>query len=135
MRVSFPHMKNKNTGNYRNNERFVSLLDNCRELRKSLTDAEQLLWYFLRNRRFQNFKFRRQHQFGSYILDFYCPELKVVIELDGGQHYGKEIQERDLARDAYLRSQGIKVLRFSNNEVFKETEAVLMKIWETFYPD
>ncbi|MBC3807183.1 endonuclease domain-containing protein [Undibacterium seohonense] len=99
----------------------------AREMRKKMPTAEQLLWYVLRNRRVAGAKFRRQHPVGRYILDFYCVEKKLAVELDGGQH--SEQQNYDQQRDAYLKKQGIEVLRFWNNQMLLETEAVLEVIY------
>lgn len=99
----------------------------AREMRKKMPTAEQLLWYLLRNRRMAGAKFRRRHAIGRYILDFYCVEKKLAIELDGGQH--SEQQTYDQHRDAYLEQQGIEVLRFWNNQMLLETEAILEVIY------
>jgi very-short-patch-repair endonuclease len=99
----------------------------AREMRGRMTDAEALLWQFLRNRRIAGAKFRRQHPVGRYILDFYCDEKKLGIELDGGQH--AEAVDYDARRDAWLNMQGIRVLRFWNNQVLTETEAVMEAIY------
>jgi adenine-specific DNA-methyltransferase len=101
----------------------------AREMRSRMTDAEALLWMLLRNRRIAGAKFRRQHPVGRYILDFYCDEKKLGVELDGGQH-GEAIAY-DEKRDAWLRSQGILVLRFWNNQMLAETEAVMETIYLT----
>jgi len=103
------------------------ILSHARELRKNQTDAEQLLWEVLRAKRFMDLKFRRQHTVAPYILDFYCDALKLVIELDGGQH--AEQQAYDQARTAFLEGKGMTVLRFWNNQVLAETEAVLGAIY------
>ncbi len=105
------------------------LLKNARLLRKSLTDAEQLLWSILRARRFLDLKFRRQHPIAPYILDFYCHELKLAIEIDGGQHNTDAGRAADEKRSLFLIQQGITVLRFWNNEVLQQTDAVLEKIY------
>ena len=105
------------------------LLKNARMLRKSLTDAEQLLWSLLRARRFLDLKFRRQHPIAPYILDFYCHELKLAIEIDGGQHNTDAGRAADEKRSLFLIQQGITVLRFWNNEVLQQTDAVLEKIY------
>ena len=96
-----------------------------RELRRCGTDAERLLWYLLRAKRFQGYKWRRQHPQPPYVLDFYCHAAKLVVELDGGQH----TSESDKARTRYLESRGLTVLRFWNNQVLNETEAVAMAIF------
>jgi very-short-patch-repair endonuclease len=99
----------------------------AREMRSRMTDAEALLWILLRNRRIAGAKFMRQHPVGRYILDFYCDEKKLGVELDGGQH--GEAVEYDQLRDDWLRAQGIQVLRFWNNQMLTETEALLEVIY------
>ncbi|MFO1422920.1 MAG: DUF559 domain-containing protein [Candidatus Competibacteraceae bacterium] len=100
----------------------------ARELRRQQTDAESLIWMLLRDRRLAGCKFRRQHPVAPYILDFYCHEAKLAVELDGGQH--AENHAYDAERDAFLQAQGIRVLRFWNNQVLAETEGVLEVIWQ-----
>jgi adenine-specific DNA-methyltransferase len=100
----------------------------ARELRGRMTDAEALLWQLVRNRRLAGAKFRRQHPVGRFILDFYCPEKKLAIELDGGQH--AEAFAYDRSRDEWLRIRGIRVLRFWNNQMLLETDAVAEKIYQ-----
>jgi very-short-patch-repair endonuclease len=99
-------------------------LDTAKSLRTAGTDAEHKLWYHLRARRLGGFKFRRQHPVPPYVVDFYCDELKLVIELDGSQHS----QEVDSARTQALERQGLLVLRFWDNRVLQEIEAVLEAI-------
>jgi very-short-patch-repair endonuclease len=99
----------------------------ARALRQRLTDAEKLLWRHLRNRGLGGWKFRRQYPVGPYIVDFICPEKNIVIEIDGGQHAANEAL--DLQRSAFLNKMGYRVLRFWNNEVLQETEAVLEAIF------
>ena len=82
----------------------------ARELRKNLTDAERMLWAALRLRQIEGYKFRRQRPIGPYIVDFVCLEKSLVIEVDGGQHEGQLVH--DTSRDAWLESQGYRVLRF-----------------------
>jgi len=105
----------------------------ARELRRHGTDAEARLWYLLRARRLGGFKFRRQHSLPPYVLDFYCAEQRLAVELDGGQHV--EAAARDGQRDAFLQAQGIRVLRFWNDAVFKETTHVLEAIWRALNED
>lgn len=96
----------------------------ARKLRNNLTDAEKHLWYVLRAENL-SYKFRRQAQIGKYIVDFVCYEKKLIIEIDGGQHFeSKEDQERD----AWLRAQGFTVQRFWNNEVLENRDGVVEKI-------
>ena len=98
-----------------------------RALRNNMSDAEQAMWHFLRGRQISGLKFRRQHPFADYILDFVCPEVKLVIEIDGGQH-GQQAKY-DENRTQKLQTAGFRVLRFWNNEVLKEMESVKEKIW------
>jgi type I site-specific restriction-modification system R (restriction) subunit len=107
---------------------FAGLKEQARELRNKQTDAEALLWELLRNRKLAGAKFRRQHQFGEYIADFYCAEAKLVVECDGAPHRMPERQKVDQKRDAYLKSQGLTVLRFENSEVLSNSESILEKI-------
>ena len=100
----------------------------ARELRVSQTSAEKLLWELLRNRQLGGFKFRRQHQFGEYLADFYCRDASLVIECDGMVHDRNEQWQHDRDRDAYMLSQGIRVLRFSNDRVLNDTASVLEEI-------
>lgn len=95
----------------------------ARALRKNQTDAEKLLWNHLRARQLHGYKFRRQVPIGRYIVDFTCPSLKLVIELDGSQHMNNV--PYDDRRTSFLTSQGYKVTRFWNNEVLEQTDSVL----------
>lgn len=94
-------------------------------LRTNMTDAEQILWHFLRSRRFYDNKFRRQAQIDYYIVDFVCYDKKLVIELDSGQHLEPEKLEYDKKRTEYLNGEGFKVIRFYNTDVLKNLESVL----------
>ena len=98
-----------------------------RRLRNNMSDAEQALWHLLRGHQICGLKFRRQHPFDDFILDFVCLENKLVIEVDGGQHGGRA--EYDENRTQILQAAGFRVLRFWNNEVLKEIESVKEKIW------
>ncbi|WP_425491670.1 HsdR family type I site-specific deoxyribonuclease [Haloferula luteola] len=102
----------------------------AREMRADATTAEELLWSLVRDRQLSEAKFRRQHQFGEYITDFFCNEAKLVVECDGESHNTPERQKLDRQRDAYLKSQGLTVLRFENSEVLSNPEQVLRKIAE-----
>ena len=105
-----------------------TLLARRRRLRRDSTDAEAALWRHLRGRRFAGFKFRRQHPCGTFILDFFCPERALAIELDGGQHYTPQTQAYDARRTAYLVSRGIRVLRFPSDVMLREPTSVLAVI-------
>ena len=95
-------------------------------LRKTATDAENLLWYRLRNRQLLDLKFRRQRPIGKYIADFAGLEIGLVIELDGGQHAEQLAHDEQRAQD--MKALGFRTLRFWDNEVLKETDAVMEKI-------
>lgn len=98
--------------------------DRSRDLRRNATDAERKLWSHLRARQLCGFKFRRQHAIGSYIVDFYCHEAGLVVELDGGGHAEAFQAEYDAERSLRLESRGIKVLRFWNNDVMRNIEGI-----------
>ena len=99
-----------------------------RELRHSLTAAEATLWKNLQRSQLAGKKFRRQHSVGAYVLDFYCPECRLAVELDGQGHFDPVRSERDLLRSQYLASLNIRVVRFENRAVFENLEAVLHQI-------
>ncbi len=104
-------------------------LGRARELRKNMTEAEQLLWKHLRAHRMDGYKFKRQQPIGRYIVDFICFSAHCIVEADGGQHL--EQSEYDAGRDAWLKSQGFTVLRFWNNDILTNTEGVLETIVAT----
>src|ERR1700739_4124085 len=103
------------------------LFANARLLRRNMTHAELKLWSYLKDKPL-GFKFRRQHPLGIYIADFYCHWAKLVIELDGRIHERTGIKENDKVRQKILEDEGLKVLRFSNEEVFNDIDTVLDKI-------
>jgi very-short-patch-repair endonuclease len=100
--------------------------DLARRLRRQGTEAERLLWNRLRGRQLAGFKFRRQHALWPYVVDFLCLEPKLVIEIDGGQH--AEQAHQDARRTKYLQALGYRVIRFWNNEVLRDPEAVVGSI-------
>ena len=100
----------------------------ARALRQAMTPAEKILYAALRGRKLAGLKFRRQHPFGQYILDFYCVEKKLVVEADGGGHLEPEQIAWDEARSEYLAEQGILILRFPNHQILNELENVLDQI-------
>ena len=106
------------------------LLKISRTLRKNQTPWEHELWQYLRANRFYGVQFKRQARLGNYIVDFYCANKKLVIELDGGQHIEPEVEVMDAKKQSYLENEGFTVLRFWNNEVDKNLEGVLEKIKE-----
>ena len=101
----------------------------ARELRKPQTPAETTLWNLLRNRNLK-YKFRRQHPIDFFIIDFYCAEAKLLIEIDGSSHLEKEQQGYDQARTEYLEARGYKVIRFTNDNVRYNIHAVVTAIME-----
>jgi len=110
----------------------------ARLLRRGATSTEKELWHHLRNRKPAGAKFRRQQCFGSYILDFYCAEKKLNIEIDGGQHDMPQQRQHDEKRRAFLCGQGIKTLRFWNSQIRENLPGVLerirMELGETHSP-
>lgn len=109
------------------------LVENARKLRVNMTDAERRLWHSLRGRRLSGFKFRRQYVVGEYILDFYCHDAKLAVELDGGGHAEPGAQDRDERRTEILRQQGIEVVRFWNHDVLLRTEIVLGELMKQLH--
>ena len=101
-----------------------------KKLRHFQTEVEKVFWVYVRNRQFFGMKFFRQYSIGSYILDFYCPALKLAVELDGGQHTECKHRKYDDARSEYLKAQGIEVLRFWNHDVLLDIDSVLVKMME-----
>ena len=105
------------------------LLEFAKTMRTNATDAEQLMWQLLRAKRFMNLKFRRQHVIAPYIVDFYCHELGLVIELDGNQHGTDDAIEYDTERTNFLEALGLTVVRYWNDDVLSRTEVVLEDLW------
>ena len=101
----------------------------AKRLRKKPTPHEAKFWKLLRDRRFEEFKFRRQHPIDRYVLDFYCPKAKLAIELDGSGHGFPSREKTDRIRDQFFESKGIKVLRFWNHQLGDELEAIRFEIW------
>jgi very-short-patch-repair endonuclease len=100
------------------------------ELRKNITEAEKLLWSKLRRKQLKDSQFYRQRIIGNYIVDFYCPKSKLIIEVDGGQHYSNIGNKKDRMRDNYLKGLGMQILRVSDREVFKNLEGIIEKVYE-----
>jgi very-short-patch-repair endonuclease len=95
-----------------------------------MTDAERQLWEKIRMRQLKGYHFYRQKPIGDYIVDFFCPKAKLVIEIDGSQHLVGEAVEYDRIREDFLSNLGLRVLRFNNREVLKNTEEVIERIGE-----
>ena len=107
-----------------------NLKEPARTLRKEMTDAERTLWSFLRGKKILGIQFYRQKPIGPYIVDFYAPAAKLVIEADGSQHLEPEHILADEVRDSFLAEQGLLVLRFDNCSILKKTDAVLEKVYQ-----
>jgi len=107
------------------------LKDFRKDLRNNATDAEKQLWQYIKGSRL-GMKIRRQHSIGNYIVDFYCPEAKLIIELDGEYHFTEAGIEYDKQRTAYLTSLGFMMIRFENKEVFERIGFVLAEIKKAF---
>ena len=93
-----------------------------------MTDAERKLWSNIRMKQLNDYQFFRQKPVGAYIVDFYCPKARLVIEVDGGQHYTDEGRASDLKRDKLLQSFGLKVIRFSDTDVLNNIEGVIERL-------
>ena len=102
----------------------------ARNLRSNMTDAEQLVWSKVRRKQLGDLQFYRQKNIGRYIVDFYCPKGKLILEIDGGQHYEREGMKKDHQRDSYLHGLGLNVLRFSDIDVLKNIDGVVDRIQE-----
>lgn len=105
------------------------LLEFAKNMRSNASDAEHLMWQLLRAKRFMNLKFRRQHVIALYIVDFYCHELGLVIELDGSQHSTDDAIEYDAERTKFLEALDLSVVRYWNHDVLKNTDIVLEDLW------
>lgn len=104
------------------------IFENAKKLRTDATKAEEILWEKLRNRRFLNLKFRRQHPLHAFVVDFYCHKLKLIVEADGGYHNEPEQHKLDNSRTAELEKLGFAVIRFTNEEILQNTEKTLKKL-------
>lgn len=108
----------------------ADLKEVARRLRGQMTEAEQHLWQALRGKQLHGVQFYRQKPLGTYVADFYAPAVKLVVEVDGGQHLLADGLEHDQQRTAYLQSLGLKILRFDNRQVLLERDAVVAVIFE-----
>lgn len=100
----------------------------AKTLRNKMTKAEQLVWERLKGNQLQGFKFRRQHPIQKFIVDFYCHKLKLVIEIDGKYHETEEQKQYDLKRSEILKFHELRILRFTNDEIFTDIDSVIIKI-------
>ena len=101
-----------------------------RQLRENMTDAERRLWAKIRMKQLKGYQFYRQKPVGDYIVDFFCPRAKLVIEVDGSQHFAGEMTEDDRIRDEYMSSFGLRVLRFTNTDILTHIDGVVESILE-----
>jgi very-short-patch-repair endonuclease len=102
-----------------------------KSLRNNLPQAEIILWSKLKSRQLMGFKFRRQYSIGSYIIDFYCPETKLAIEIDGDSHFRRSSITYDKERQSFIEGFGIQFLRFTNSDIYRNLNGVLITICET----
>lgn len=102
----------------------------ARDLRKNMTDAEKLLWSKIRRKQLKGVQFYRQKPLGKYIVDFYCPSAKLIIEVDGGQHYSDEGKAKVEKRDEYFNQLGFRVKHYSDREVLKNIDDVMEDIYQ-----
>ena len=107
-----------------------NLKELSRQLRENMTDAERRLWAKIRMKQLKGYQFYRQKPIGDYIVDFFCPKARLVIEVDGSQHFSEEMTEHDRLRDEYLTSLGLRVLRFANTDVLTHIESVIESLEE-----
>jgi len=117
--MNYPFHNNASSGVFKNASR----------LRKNLTPAEKYLWRLLRSRKLKGHKFRRQHPIGGYIVDFYCHAAGLIIEVDGKIHETTENKMYDDERTKILEANGLKVIRFSNDDVLRNTNLILARIY------
>jgi len=129
-----PAQSEGNRMSYRGGFDFSGLIKEAIQLRKNQTKAETIFWELVRNKKFNGLKFRRQHQIGSYIVDFYCHSEKLIIEFDGEVHNTEERKRKDKKRDNYLTSIGNTVLRFKNEDIFNNPGYVFETIVNRFSP-
>jgi len=111
----------------RGNPRFRTLRS---KLRSQMTSPEQVMWTHLRSKQFNSLKFRRQHGIGDFIVDFYCPEKHVVIEIDGDTHAEEKQIQLDKIRESYLKSLGVRIIRYCNYDIMTNIEGVLEDLWK-----
>lgn len=102
----------------------------ARTLRKNMTDAERLLWSRIRRKQLKGYQFYRQKPIENYVVDFSCPTGKLIVELDGSQHYQEEGMRKDRKRDQYLSRLGFRVLRFPSTEVFENLDGIVLQIYD-----
>ena len=107
------------------------LKNSARYLRKNMTESERELWFRLRGKQLLGVQFYRQKPIGDFIVDFFAPKAKLVVEVDGSQHAEEDQKRKDKQRDDYLATRGIKVLRFNSREVLNHTDSVVSSIYRS----
>ncbi|MRT94887.1 DUF559 domain-containing protein [Ancylomarina sp. 16SWW S1-10-2] len=105
-----------------------NLIEYRKKLRRRSTAAESTLWKTIKNKQIENLKFRRQHSIGNYIADFYCPEIRLIIELDGASHDNYLSEEKDIVRDRTLEEYNCTIIRFENRYVYEFLEEIIEAI-------
>ena len=137
--MKFPLLAKERVGVRSNTQLHMTILYNIKQmeearrlLRKDQTQAEEILWDALRNRRLENKKFRRQYSVGNFVLDFYCTQERLAIEADGSVHDSRESQQYDMHRTEAINDIGIKVIRFKNEEILNDLPKVLERIKSFF---
>ena len=108
----------------------INLKERSRELRRHMTEAEKKIWERIKSKHLKGYGFVRQKPIGNYIVDFYCRTARLVIEIDGAEHYSEEGKENDKERDAVLRGLDLNILRFSNSEVMSNIDTVIKRIFK-----
>jgi len=98
------------------------------ELRKNMSPPEARLWVELSNKKLNGYKFRRQHSIGNYIVDFYCPKAKLIVEIDGKTHLDPSTEHNDFVRDEYLKNLGYRILRFDNKDILNQFPYIIVEI-------
>ena len=111
-----------------------SQIDKRRKLRQNQTNAEELVWRFLRNRQMLGYKFKRQYSVDHFVIDFYCTELRLAVEIDGGTHNNTEQQKKDIGRQKYLEAFNIKFVRIKDEEFFGNPNKAFNKIEQAIKP-
>jgi very-short-patch-repair endonuclease len=101
-----------------------------RALRRSMSKAEVVLWTHLSRRQMEGCKFRRQYSVNQFVIDFYCPQLKLAIEIDGDSHFKENSENKDAERQAFIEAFGINFMRFTNNDIYENIDGVLQTIHE-----
>jgi very-short-patch-repair endonuclease len=130
--VSRPQRRDEGVPEYKKESNLPALKTRRKALRKKLTPAEATLWGILKSRQLKGRKFRRQYSIGNFIIDFFCPEERLGIELDGEIHMDSSAIEKDNNRSMLLEIKGIKILRFENRMVFQMPESLLGEIVDNF---